>query len=211
MHAFINFYASQNVTPSAQDVLNCLNFLSPTSIRISRTIGPDDRVTRSQSGNNSSAWWALLFSGWRRGSRRASARRGIPRDVSDERIDDLASVPGYLRENSVLSVSIDRSPFVGKLVEDINSSLPEDEQFFWSDFILRFGPFEVGESYEDDDGEPGLRLVAKTNFTIFISCDNFPGRLPSLQTAIESAPSFSELKAFLETLFGPMRLHLRYL
>ena len=82
--------------------------------------------------------------------------------------------------------------------------------FFSSATGYSFGPLDIFDLVEDEDGQDDVRLVDVAQFCYFLSSDNYLGDLDALRESLGVVEPFIRFRANLERIVGPLKLRLDY-
>jgi hypothetical protein len=132
-------------------------------------------------------------------------------DISRVRHTDPAAIAALARDGSVLTVSYDftKSRRMEALSQAIATGVPEGARgFFGSGARFSFGPADIVDFTEDEEGQYDVKLVAVSYFDFAISCNTYLARLDLLKASLDSVPEFVRLRDDLQSIVGPLLLHL---
>lgn len=207
MSLSIRLYSTDPAAGDARHIVPILNTLGPIkSVEVSRTIGP-------------AKWYELEKQFLARTDPRSLdfdenstfVFSSPPKDLSNALHTDLSKVAALAKKDCALEIKSLRGARerVVPLVEALSTGVPEAAQgFFLSNIILTFGPLDVVDYTEDEEGQDDVALVAVSYFQFRMVCDNFLGDLGLFEESIESVPEFARLRADFEKIVGPLVLRL---
>lgn len=194
MRTSIQLYSADPAAADPAHIVPAIATLDFSSeLEVSRTVGP--------------AKWLEI-------NKRSLAGKSVafPKEnLSEVRHTDPDKIAALAKKNSVLTVSYSctRSTRISALAAAINTQVPEKARgFFWSGASFSFGPSDIIDFTEDDEGEEDVKLVAVAQFSFRIACDNFPGSPKLLESSLPSIPEFVSLREDLENIVGPLTLRI---
>ena len=186
----IKLYSTNESLVSKDIVRSCLGLLDVHDLKVSRTLGPGNYYEinkRSLNGEN-----VIL----------------PPNDINYQDYTDAEAICGLLRRGSVLTISYwgSKSERVGEIVRAISRYSRETSVFFSSTTDFSFGPLDLFDLFEDEEGQDDVRLVDVAQFCFSISSDNYLGDLDALRKSLEVVEPFVRFRSDLERIVGPLTL-----
>jgi hypothetical protein len=192
MRLSIRLYSSIPSLVEPEIVRSCVALLDFRKLVVSRTLGPANYYEinkRSFEGANVSF---------------------PPKDINFQDYYDVEAVCALLRDGSVLTISYwgSRSERWGEITRGISGYASGTSDFFSSDSGFTFGPFDICDFFENEEGQDDVRLVDVSQFSYFLSCDDYRGDLAILRESLLEAEPFTRFRRELEMITGPLKLHL---
>ena len=185
----ITLYSTNESLVSKDIVRSCLGLLDFTKLRVSRTIGPENYYEIER---------RYLDSG---------ASKSPPKDISSREFTDVEEVCALIRSGSVLRLSVaSDSQRWGEISRGISNYSQGTSVFFSSTTGFSFGPLDICDYFEDQDGQDDVRLIDVAQFSYFLTSDNYVGDWDALLESLESAEAFVRFRTDLERIVGPLTL-----
>ena len=192
MYASIGLYSTDPDAANPhyiEPVIAAVDFSS--AVEVSRTVGP--------------ANWFSINKRFIEGEDVSSPAE----DISNVRYTEPDKIAALARDGSVLKVSyaFTKSERLWALSKAITTRIPEDGRgFYLSSAWFNFGPSDIIEFTEDEEGQDDVKLVAVAYFDFVIMCDNYRGHTKFLASSLDSVPEFVGLRDDLQSIVGPLSL-----
>lgn len=191
MRLSIKLYSTNQALVSPEVVSACIGLFGLEGVKVSRTLGPANYYEinrRSLNGED------VVFPG---------------KDISFQTYNDVGTICGLLRPGSVLTVSYwGKTEHVAEITHAISAYSPGTTNFFSSSSGYSFGPVDIFDLFDNENGQEDVRLVDVAQFCFVISSDNFLGDLDALRESLSNVEAFVRLRSNLERIVGPLILRI---